>query len=130
MPAVIAHGTDPDLGPLPQVMISYLRDRHIEARLHPVDQFSEDMSFPFKRVVFRDPKVQLANSYDHLISLLLGQTGLDLLHFIGFDDIAGFDVIKILDPDTALKTLRAFLHIILEPSERTDTTIIDHYVVP
>jgi hypothetical protein len=65
-PAIIPYGADPDLGPLPEVVIPHLRDGNIEPVPDAVDQFSENMTLFLQRMIFRNPKVELTNAYHHL----------------------------------------------------------------
>jgi hypothetical protein len=65
MSPVIAHGTDAELGHLPEVLVSDLRNGHIEPMPHPVDYLPEDMAFPLERMIFRDTKVNPADSNNH-----------------------------------------------------------------
>jgi hypothetical protein len=63
--AIIAHHTDTDLCPLPQVIISNLRDGNIETASYPIDQFSDHMALSLQGVIFWYPKVELTNPDDH-----------------------------------------------------------------
>jgi hypothetical protein len=67
---IISHRTEANLCPLPKVIISYFRDRHIKSMSYPIDQFPNHMSLSLQGMIFRNPKVKVANSDDHLSPLL------------------------------------------------------------
>ena len=93
------------------------------------------MPLPFEGVTLRNPKIQLAYPNDHLgiLSILsnlpghragrveevwggwLRQPGLNLLHFVGLDNIPHFDIVEILDANTTFKPLGTVSHVVLEP---------------
>jgi len=65
VPAIIAHRTDTDLGPLPKVIVTHLRDGHVEPIPHTVHQLSEHMALALQRVIFWNPNVQLTDPNHH-----------------------------------------------------------------
>ena len=93
------------------------------------------MTFSFERLVLWNSKVELTDTDDHfnpfppLNPSCLGESRLNLLHFIRLDDISQFDIVEIFNPDATFKTLGTFLHIILESPDRGDAAVIDHDII-
>jgi hypothetical protein len=53
----------------------------------------------------------------------------NLFKLVGLDDISGFDIVEVLNPDPTLETLAAILHVILETPQGSDSAIKDHDIV-
>src|SRR5687768_7980541 len=53
----------------------------------------------------------------------------DLVDRIGLDDVSGFDIVEILDADSAFIPLLYFTDIILEAAQRSKLPFIGHHVV-
>src|SRR5208337_1698686 len=51
------------------------------------------------------------------------------LNLIGLNDVFFLDIVEILNTDTAFESGLDFLDVILEPSEGTDLSVIDDYIV-
>ncbi len=58
------------------------------------------------------------------------ELGGNFVEDIGFDDVSRFEIIEILNRDTAFIALLHFPHIILEPSKRSKLAFVHHHVVP
>jgi hypothetical protein len=67
VPPIISNRAETNLGPLPKIIIPDFRDGHIKTVPYPIDQFSEHVSLFFQRMIFWNPKVELANSDHHLL---------------------------------------------------------------
>src|SRR3990172_5746365 len=66
MPTIVAHRADPDLGSLPEVIISHFGDGHIELMSYPIDHLPDHMALSLQRMIFRNSKIQLTNPHDHI----------------------------------------------------------------
>src|SRR5947207_2100311 len=52
-----------------------------------------------------------------------------LLLPVALEDVADFDVVEVLDADAALESFAHFLHVVLEASERSDSSVVDFHAV-
>jgi len=117
--SIVADRADPDLGSLPQIIVSYLRDGHIESVSHSVGELPKDVTLSFQGMVFWNANIELTHTDDHNhLSFLplpkLGKVRSNLFHLVGLDDISRFDIVEIFNANPTLEPLAAILHVILE----------------
>jgi len=132
--SVVADRADPDLGSLPQIIVSYLRDGDIEPVSYPVGQLPKDVALSFQRMVLWNADIELTDTDNHNPLTFLPLHNLrkarsNLFHLVGFDDISRFDIVEILNPNSTLEPLAAILHVILETPQGSDPAIKDHDIV-
>jgi len=104
--SVIADRANSNLCALPKVVVPHLRNGDIKPVLDALDHLLKDVALSLQRMVFWDPKIQLANADHHLharfalrpvqpsselperLPTLSRQTWLNLFNLIGFDDVS------------------------------------------
>jgi hypothetical protein len=54
MSAIVTHGANSDLGPLPEIVISHFGDGHIELMPYSIDYLPDHMTLSFQGMIFRN----------------------------------------------------------------------------
>src|SRR5574337_1698617 len=70
---IVAHGRDPQRGPLPVVQPIHLRDAHVEPGLQPILEALDHPPLVLQRPALRDPEFNLAAADRHIPSPVIGR---------------------------------------------------------
>lgn len=105
---------DADGGPLMDVLVVNFGHGAIEFLVQDGDQRSEDGPLLFQRVRIAKTKIELGGADKHGICL----RARDLADFVHLQVVALFDVVVVVDADTALVSHEHFTGVVLEAFER------------
>jgi hypothetical protein len=107
------NGYDADLRALPEILVIRFRNSHIEFGLEPVLDTANDHTLVLERLRVGNVNIECQES-DDCHGWLRPDVGHHFLRDKGFDLIADFNVVEILDADAAFVTLCHFRRIVLE----------------
>src|SRR6266850_240985 len=120
-----AHHRRGELGPLPQLLVCRLGDRHVEPVVQPVLEALQHDALVLEGLARRQVQLPDDQPDDHGRR---GGSGAeepgDLLDAIGLDEVADLDVVEILDADAALEALAHFAYVFFEPLERRERAVV------
>lgn len=67
MARIISNHAETKLGPLPEIIISNLRNRDVVAILHPIDDLTKDLALTLERGITGNEQINLTDTYHHII---------------------------------------------------------------
>jgi hypothetical protein len=109
---------------LPQVLVADFSYRDVELIPQAILQAQQDLAFVLEGVAVRDKQLNCAKPDDHSRGHEAGDDertgskfGRHLVEYIRFNDVAGLEVVEVLDSDTALVSLLDLPHVVFEPSQ-------------
>lgn len=111
--AIVAHQRKTQLRRLPGILIVHFRQLYLESIGGAILELPQHAALLLKRMACREIQVDLANAYHHGL-----QRRFLFLDDIGFDDVAVFDIVEVLQAYAALVVVRHLANVILEAFER------------